>query len=204
MLTALASEEDAMPAADAPPAPSTDVLGRLQQLLGLPPETSEEDAFSLVERMVGMLAKVMKADQKTPAEAVADPSRFVPVEAVLGLMRERLQEQNARAEERAREKVDSAFRRGAIPGAMRDWALALCRSDEARFDEYLDKMGSAFARLLEPSRITAAPPPAFNTTRCQCDVCGVCAPLILPLRLRLFGSPTLSGELVGESRTSSF
>ncbi|MBK6467374.1 MAG: hypothetical protein IPF96_11305 [Rhodobacter sp.] len=41
---------------------------------------------------------------------------------------------------------------------MKPWAKALCRSDEAAFDDYLrPRSGPVFAHLMKPSHTTATP-----------------------------------------------
>jgi hypothetical protein len=43
---------------------------------------------------------------------------------------------------------------------MKDWALALCRSDEASFDRFLASSTPAFSALLRPSHASGLPGPS--------------------------------------------
>lgn len=62
------------------------------------------------------------------------------------------------SDERANQKVSEALRLGHIPPSMKDWATALCRSDEANFDRFVASSGPAFSRLLQPSHVASVPP----------------------------------------------
>lgn len=64
------------------------------------------------------------------------------------LVRDRRTALGQLAEEAASRKVDDATRALDIPHAMRDWALALCRSNPDSFDAFLKATpGPAFAHL---------------------------------------------------------
>jgi len=81
------------------------------------------------------------------------------------------------SEERAQQKVEDAIKRGHISGGMRDWALALCRSDEASFDAFLDATPPAFAHLLTRSGTAAIPPQARPAPDGSDAALAVCAQL---------------------------
>ena len=142
VLTALNSQEAQMPPVAKQPAPADPATppGLLQAIIaffGLPADATE--------------AQIMAAMQSVKAQMAAppDPAKYMPVEAVQALMAERRFELVTASETRAQEKVDAAFSQGFIHGGMRDWALALCRSDEAAFDGFLVKSGPVFGALLK-------------------------------------------------------
>ncbi len=89
-----------------------------------------------------------------------DPARYVPIEAVEGMLRERSTERATASEARTHGKVDAAYRQGYLTGGLRDWALALSRSDEAAFDRFLEKSGPVFAALTRPTHTDVRPPHA--------------------------------------------
>lgn len=74
------------------------------------------------------------------------------------MMRERNEEQAVLAEDRAQEKVSSALTRGCFTPALREWALGLCRADEASFDTFVAKSGAPWAHLLKQTHIGGIPP----------------------------------------------
>ncbi len=47
--------------------------------------------------------------------------------------------------------MNAAVRQGYLTNGMRDWALALCASDEQAFDSFLEKAGPTFAQLSKTS-----------------------------------------------------
>ncbi|MBK6467039.1 MAG: hypothetical protein IPF96_09405 [Rhodobacter sp.] len=53
---------------------------------------------------------------------------------------------------------------------MKPWAKALCRSDEAAFDDYLAKSGPVFAHLMKPSHATGTPPRASASEASASDL----------------------------------
>ncbi len=149
-LTALASQETAMIHDKTAPKPGEGetmdlaaFAAMIAELLGLPPETPAKALFAKLKEKVG---------------AEPDPAKFVPVAAVQAMLAERNLSLATASEERADQKVSDALRLGRIPPAMKDWATALCRSDEASFDTFIANTGPAFSRLLQPSHVAAAPP----------------------------------------------
>ena len=124
------------------PASLAEFTAALAALIGLPPETSPNDLLAAL---------------KAKIEGEPDPARYMPVAAVQSMLAGRMEERLALSEERAEEKVNRAFKEGFLVTAMKPWALALCRSDEAAFDDYLAKSGPVFAHLMKPSHTTATP-----------------------------------------------
>ena len=59
---------------------------------------------------------------------------------------------------RVLEKVTVALKEGHITPSLRDWAHALCASDEAAFDTFLERSGAPWAYLLKPSHMSGRPP----------------------------------------------
>ena len=128
-LTALNSQDPHMTPAPVATAPDdatrlTGLMDVIAGFFGLP-------AGATVEQVMTAF-KAMAAKAKAPP----DPARYMPVEAVQAMMADRRAELASVADGRAQEKVNVAFRQGYIHGGMRDWALSLCRSDEAAFDSF--------------------------------------------------------------------
>lgn len=57
--------------------------------------------------------------------------------------------------------MSRATRDGYLAPAIRSWAVALCRSNEAAFDDFVAKSGPVFAHILKPSHAREVPPGAF-------------------------------------------
>ncbi len=154
-LNALASREDAM---------DGELVTRLISVLGLDDDADEADIVSAVEDLV-----------ENGAEA--DPSKYVPIEAVQDLISDRISSQASRSEEQAQAKVDEALSKGFITPAMKDWAKALCQRDEASFDAFISKSVPAYASLFSPVR-PSGPPPTINTPLAQSpEAASVCSQL---------------------------
>lgn len=147
-LTALASQETDMPLQDTPKPKEQPGLGdlgaQLAKLLGLPADASPQELMA-------------KLSARLPGEP--DPAKYMPVTAVQEMLSMRRAENAEVIEGRAQEKVRAAVNSGYITRGMQDWALALCRSDEASFDEFLSGVGPVFAHFGQPSPVTGRPSP---------------------------------------------
>ena len=94
--------------------------------------------------------EALRAAVKGKSTAKPDPSKFVPIEAMGDLLRDRNARSATMSEQNAQSKVKDAFDRGYITPAMRDRATALCVQDEARFDSFASKSVPKFGHLLTP------------------------------------------------------
>ena len=169
-LTALAGEQPPK----APDSPDADMMQRILAALGLPPDATPDqiaDAFARIEALRELLTTKPKAAAASP-----DPARYVPVSAVAEMLRGHSGEPAARTEDRVLAKVNDACSDGWFGGGMRDWALALCRSDEAAFDTCIANSLLPCAHLLKRSHTNASP--ARGTTKPGSDAAAaVCAQL---------------------------
>jgi phage I-like protein len=151
-LTALASQETDMipektkakPGADAMTDPAA-FAAMVAEMLGLPPKTPPAELFAKLKAMV---------------EAKPDPAEYVPVATVQAMLAERNLSVATASEVRATEKVNQALRAGHISPALKDWAIALCRSNEASFDRFLSGTVPQFAHLSKPSVAAGLVPPS--------------------------------------------
>jgi phage I-like protein len=156
-LTALASQEDAMippKRTDTPakkPATKPDqgqpmdaaaFAAMIAELLGLPPDTPQDQLFAKLQEKIG---------------ADPDPAKYVPVAAVQAMLSERNLSLATASQERATQKVDQAVRDGYLSPSMKDWATALCRSNEASFDNFISSAVPQFAHLFKPTHTAARP-----------------------------------------------
>ena len=132
-LTALNAQEPAMPVDTT--SDQAAFIAMVLELLGLPPDTPLAKA-----------AAMLKAKRETEP----DPGKFVPIAAVQEMLADRLAERRATDQGRAQEKVRAAIQQRYITPGMRDWALALCQSNEASFDAFLTKVGPVFANFGGP------------------------------------------------------
>ena len=151
-LTALASQEADMIPEKTKAKPGADVMtdnaafaAMVAEMLGLPPETPPAERFAKLKEKLG---------------TDPDPAKFVPVATVQAMLAERNLSLATASEERAAEKVNHALRSGHISPALKDWAVALCRSDEAGFDRFLASSAPACSALLRPSHASALPGPS--------------------------------------------
>jgi phage I-like protein len=168
-LKALASQETAMNPDKTAPKPGDGEMmdlatfaAALAEMLGLPPETPQKTILAKLKEKMG---------------GDPDPAKFVPVAAVQAMLRERNLSLATASESRADEKVAQALRLGHIPPAMKDWATALCRSDEASFDSFIASSGPSFSAILRQSH-TGTPPFQSRQDRAGSDLAdAICSQL---------------------------
>lgn len=101
--------------------------------LDLPADASESDAIAGILHLKN--AHSAGSTDSGNMEAVAT--------AVMQLNAER----QAVAMARIERKVGEAVSAGVFPPSLRGWALALARTNEGSFDEFIDKVGKPFAHL---------------------------------------------------------
>ena len=125
---------------------------------GMPPETppaAAPDLAAAMARMPRLTVHRLPAD--TPVDEVMaalaarlsappDPAKFMPMAAVQQVLQDRTLELAPAHQDRILGKVNKAEHEGYVHPGMRDWARALCRSDEAAFDTYMAKAGSGQSR----------------------------------------------------------
>lgn len=156
-------------------------------------EATEADLIKTITDLFGLARDTPLAQLVAAVKAIAaklnappDPAQYMPVSAVTAMMAERRTELVTASEGCAQLKVDAAFRQGYINGGMRDRALALCRSDEAAFDTFLQKKGPTFGGLLKNhGAVLARVPPAARSSHRSEAADAICAQLGL-----LMGSPS--------------
>lgn len=135
-LTALASQEDTMlPPKTTKPQPM-DLAQELSKLLNLPTDTP-------ADLLLAKLTELLKVEP--------DPAKFMPVSAVHEMLTERRAELSLQRQERIGHKVQRAVEGHYITRGMQDWALNLCQSNEAAFDEFCEQSGPMFAYLFRES-----------------------------------------------------
>ncbi|CUH80719.1 Mu-like prophage I protein [Tropicibacter naphthalenivorans] len=126
-LTALASEETPM-------SYTPTFLCHLRAIMKLEESASEDDILATLERRL---------------EAKPDPKDYVPVQAWEETSRHMAAELAAFKAERINAKVEKAMDEGYFLPAAKEWALDLCRSDEAQFDKFLETTLPPWAYLTQ-------------------------------------------------------
>jgi phage I-like protein len=158
-LTALASQDTEMDTDDA-------FRQQLAGAMGLGPDATPEEMLALVTKMMGMMAKATgkpEMAQATMAELMTaistpDPAKYVPIEAVRGMLTERNASRATQSQERAETKVATAMRDGYLSPGMKGWATALCASDEASFDAFVAGSIPPFVHLSKSHDYMNVPP----------------------------------------------
>lgn len=151
-LTALSAAEGApdIPAKDkAAPAPGEAAGAALADIargLGLDPATAPEEIAAGVLRMIASFRALYgKMTGKAAPEATAlmevqdvvpDPARYMPALAFEELVRDHGATVQKARDQLVTQKVEKALAEGHLTQGMKQWATALCRSDEAAFDAY--------------------------------------------------------------------
>lgn len=151
-LKALASQEPTMSdSSPSPTPPGATLMARLKKLLKLASDATEEEALDALEQTL----------ERAPGGA--DPARSVPVDAVAAMVRDRRVELATLAEAQVLSKVNAAMNGGYFPPALRDWALALCRSDPASFDDFVRNTAPPYAHLFRA--VLPGSPPSSERSR---------------------------------------
>lgn len=119
--------------------------------------TPNEDPLAPIRLALGLNAQ---ADTAAIVEAlgisvVPDPRKYVPLEAVKELFNETISTKTCLAEVEAETRVNAAMERGHISPGMRSWAVALCATDPASFDDFVNSSPAPFAHLFGPSKVAA-------------------------------------------------
>lgn len=103
--------------------------------LDLPAEADEQAVLDAIDAL------------RVRAEDVAAPAALA---AMTALMTELGADRQKFSSKRVEMKIEAAMRDGVIVPAMKDWATALCSSDEAAFDGFVASVGTPFASLFKP------------------------------------------------------
>lgn len=109
--------------------------------------------------------------------AAPDPARYVPIEAVADLLKQRNSTAGDHAQRAAEAKVEQAMNSGYLTPAMRDWALALCAQDPASFDSFVATATPAYAHLHRPSRLHDTTPGTHARRASSAEAQAICAQL---------------------------
>lgn len=152
-LTALAAEQE-------PGDGKVMFLERVAQMLGLDGNASPEAVLAGLDKILAAFKKVIAdvTGQPKPettalmelGSLVPNPARYMPTEAVATLAREHQEAVETLRVQRVQLKVDKALKEHFITNGMRQWATALCHSDEAAFDAYCSGV-PRFEFLFKPS-----------------------------------------------------
>lgn len=139
-LVALASQEPPMNL-EADKAKQSGLLARLAKMLGLDEDAAEDDIMARLSEAL-IQPRAVTASQVEP-----DPAKYVPLASVQAMLRERNEERAIHSANHAIEKVDRAVREHYLPPSLKNWALALCKSDEASLDAFLKTTGPSLSKL---------------------------------------------------------
>lgn len=116
------------------------VSAALLAALDLPDDADEAEALGAIGDL-----------RKRAAEAAVAPATLSAMATVMTeLNTDRATFRKANVEG----KIEKAIRDGVITPGMREWATALCSSDEAAFDGFVKQVGKPFAHLFGASLIT--------------------------------------------------
>lgn len=150
-LTALSSQEAAPAAQTVPAAPEdtpgeADFVRQLAKQIGLPETAPAEEVLASVGKLlasfktfveqIGGKAVNSQTALMEMANLTPDPTRFVAADEVAQMREEHRRAGEAARTERMNRKVKDAAKAGYITHGQRDWATALCQSDEASFDAF--------------------------------------------------------------------
>lgn len=167
-LTALAAETPSPLAVDTdkPSGEAGGLQQELAQMLGLGESATKEQVAQALEMVLSAVMRLIggtTAHNPAPSQtahpeaalqsaqtAVPDPSRYMPTEAFATMAQQHGQAMEDLRLHRIEGKIAKACAEGFVTHGMRDWARALCHSDEAAFDAYCTGVPN-FGYLLKSS-----------------------------------------------------
>jgi phage I-like protein len=130
---------------------------QLREVLGLDSESTSDEIVAEVRRVLAE-ASSTSADRQAAADgpgthaaesaALADPSRYVPIEQFESTLAELHQMRAASARERAGFRVDAAMKAGKIVPAQREWAIAYCLANTSGFENFIARQPAMFAGVM--------------------------------------------------------
>ena len=137
-LTALSEQEKTM--SDMPEDAGSAALAQIAAALDLQENDSLDAILSAIK-----------------ARTAPDPSRYVPIEAVADLLKQRNSTAGDHMMRTAEAKVEQAMNAGYLTPAMRPWALSLCAQDPDSFESFIATAIPAYAHMhrLSPLHGTA-------------------------------------------------
>lgn len=133
----------------------------LKALASEEPQMSEEDDTNALTLDRAILAECLGLDvEKVTAAAVLnrlmarpDPGAFVPIDAVRELMSEHQAARNTLSQLEAKVRVETAMSQGHLTPAMKPWALELCQTDLASFEDFVSASPAPWKTLIEGSHL---------------------------------------------------
>jgi phage I-like protein len=137
----------------------------------------QEASMSDLSRIAAALDLEPDAGVDTILTALArqepDPAKYVPLDAVKDLLRERAERAATLSAREAEARVDRAVESGYVTPGMRDWALSLCRKDPASFDQFL----AGAVPIAGSTNVDWTRPPGGRTAPAGEEATAICAQL---------------------------
>jgi phage I-like protein len=139
-----------------------ELTAKLQEaaaLLGLPATADQAAILKRIQdvgRIAGELATMTGDVTLAPQSANPDPTKFVPIGDFERVVADANKLRQGVTLTAATARVDQEIRSGNLPPFLRDWALSVCTVNMPVFDGFLERVGPAFHRLMEPQAAHAS------------------------------------------------
>lgn len=122
--------------------PMNPLLQKLKDLMGLPPEATEEDVLAKITPAFNASTK-----QAKPTTGNApDPTKWVPIADFEKVVSELNRINQGVEKQSAETHVEEHIRGGRLPPYLRNWGVELCMANKPQFDQFVDRT----KRLYEP------------------------------------------------------
>jgi len=122
-------------------------------LLGLP-ETSEQSVVIARLREVAAIAAEiadLTGDATLAAQsAEPDPAKYVPIGDFERVVADANKLRQGVTIETAKHRVANEIKSGRLPPFIGDWAVSLCTTNMPAFEAFMDRVGPAFNKMVEP------------------------------------------------------
>ena len=130
-------------------------------LLGLPETADDMTVLNRVKQVVQVAADLsgLTGEPLVSAQSAApDPSMFVPIGDYQRAISEVNKLRSGVSRKDAEIRVSEHMAEAKIPPFMRDWAISLCTTNLAAYEEFVAGVGPSFTYLNQRTHATAKPP----------------------------------------------
>lgn len=138
----------------------TSKLAAAAKLLGLPETAGQADIQAKFNELLALASEIARltGDQSFAAHSAnPDPARFVPIGDFERVVADANKLRQGVTESVALNRVNDDVRSGKLAPFLRDWAVSLCRTNIPAYDDFMTRVGPAFAEITSLSRARYMP-----------------------------------------------
>ena len=138
---------------------------QLRDLLGLGADADFE----------AIRAAIVSLRTSANSAGAVDPAKYVPIGDFTRAVAEANELRQGVSKQAAETHVDAQIRAGKLVPHLRDWAVSLCSVSVTQFDQFIEKTGPAFSKLVTESHARGPGPKKGSAGRLSEDQMAVCS-----------------------------